>query len=224
MRNLDLSIFSCKDQECEMPTIGFRMLRQEKTHWCWLAVTSAIANFYTPVSIWTQPKLMENFVRAPKYARRFLKIFNDPGNEGVSHSERKGKSLNFPGAVEDGLRMVQCFRERIQCPSEGVESDLKDRATELFGRIKAEIDKNHPVACGVRPKGSSGEGHAAVIVGYNGDVVIWKEPGKPDQERTSPSFYDFMVDMGGVGWLDYMILTKPPRDSANDPEFIFRTG
>lgn len=56
-----------------MPTIGFRMLRQEKTHWCWLAVTSAIANFYTPVSIWTQPKLMENFVRRQNTLEDFSK-------------------------------------------------------------------------------------------------------------------------------------------------------
>lgn len=197
-----------------MPSLQVNLQKQQNTHWCWVAVTASIAKFYNPTSHWSQSKLIEQFIRVPLYGKKVLEL--------AKTTTGTKNRTNFPGKIEDGLRMVQCFRDRITLKSSGTYEELVLEGQQKFLLVKAEIDLNRPVVCGVRPKGSTGEGHAVIIVGYESDGEIkWKEPQHPEKLRISASFQTFMWDLEGAAYLDYMIFTKSHTTFQNDPRYIY---
>lgn len=193
-----------------MSTLIVDVQKQQKVHWCWVAVTCSIIKYYDPTSWWSQDRLIEHFIRSPRY-----------GKKAIDLSKNKEDPKNFPGLIEDGLRVVQCFRESTGVPTEGTVDYLHAAVEPIKRIVQREIDSRRPVVCGVRPAGSSGEGHAVVITGYEYEEIVWKEPSHPEHTRTSEDFYQFVVSAGGVAYLDYMILTKKPEDDKNNRLLIY---
>jgi hypothetical protein len=197
-----------------MPTLNVPLRKQQKTHWCWVAVSLAVVDFYEGISFWNQGKLINEIKRGPRYQAKMRELIKTPGT-------LKEEYINFPGDVEDSLRMIQCFESRVNVPLSCTEVQMKDFAARTFADVKQQINTGRPIVCGIKPRGSDAEGHIVMIVGYDGDSIIWREPGHPEEIRISPSFYEFVVSTGGVGYLKYMIYTKPSSENLNDPTLIY---
>jgi hypothetical protein len=196
-----------------MPLLVVPLPKQEKTHWCWVAVTQGIAGFYEKCTHWNQGKLI-NEIRGNRHYKKKIFAQFTAGVDDVDVD-------NIPGAIEDSLRMIQCYQDKLSIPSLPLDA-LQDFASNVFEQVKQQINRQRPVVCSLKARGGNAEGHIAIIVGYQDDAVLWREPGNPGNLRNTPSFFQFLTGAEGVAYVKYMIYTKPATENLNDRALVFK--
>jgi hypothetical protein len=194
----------------------FRIVRQLKSLWCWAAVAQAIGRFYG-ITWATQERLA--------LQRLGLSGLSIPG----SHVTNFDK-LNQPWGIEKGLRMIQCFRQKVTGPhSANTTEELMEKIWVAVDQFEFELGNRNPVVCGARLRsiytGGGEIGHAIVVVGVEGvgqeRVIHWRDPGRPDRQLVDTA-YEFFVNLGGIGYIGDYYLTKPPSLYTNHPDYILR--
>ncbi len=200
-----------------MPIIDdFRIVKQLKSLWCWAAVTQAISRFYG-VTWATQEKLALH--------RAGLSGITIPG----SHIANMDK-FNEAWSIEKGLRMVQCFRQKVIGPHSASDVDeLMQKIWVAVDQFEFEVGNRNPVVCSAMirpyPTGEANIGHAIVVIGVEGvgqdRLIHWRDPGRPNKNLVDTP-YDFFVNLGDIGYIKDYYLTKPPTLYQNDPNYIFK--
>ena len=198
-----------------MPTLAVPLQKQEKSHWCWVAVTNAIAGFYEKVTHWSQGKLINEIKSNRHYKTKIVAQIN-AGADKVDID-------NIPGAIEDSLRMIQCFQDKLTVPKSTTLDALQSWAVNVFEQVKHQINLQRPIVCCLKPRGTDVEGHIAIIVGYQGDTVLWREPGHPDILRSSSSFFQFLTGAESIAYVKYMVYTKPSSENTNDRDLVYKS-
>lgn len=227
-----------------MPTLRtpFLMLKQSEPNWCWLATTTSIYNFYMSktdgayASISTEDmfKLVKN--------NTDVKAKYDKGGRDFSHkpkdclsavdclAERPGHqtldwSQDLTGNERLGIQSGARARDGSLSPAhlklqQAILRQPTDSARlkrlKILEAMKAEISSDRPVLCCYRPE-EGGTGHAMVMVGFNGNEIICKDPMLGEEgQRTLDAVDVYVTPSGNNVRLVSVCFTQQPAPKVTE--------
>jgi len=127
-----------------MPSLDFRIQKQEHSDWCWAAVAASVDRYFNPRSEWCQCKLASRMAKTDK-----LKV-RSCGN--CKSKKPLNQICNRPWYLQEALKLVGRLKGK---PKPGA---LK------FSQIKKVLDQDKPV-CVMVLWGGGPAAHFVVITG-----------------------------------------------------------
>jgi len=155
-----------------MPSIDFKMQKQEHSDWCWAAVATSVDRYFNAKSKWCQCRLASKMAKAEK-----LKV-KSCGN--CKARKPTQAACNKPWYLQKALRLVHRLdRKPIQGPLS-------------FSKIKKAIEANRPV-CVMVLWGKGPEAHFVTISGCveSSNGKRWLDVEDPDAGSSTWLYEEF---------------------------------
>jgi Papain-like cysteine protease AvrRpt2 len=162
---------------------------QQKTEWCWCAVTASVSQFYRKDVKWTQCKIAKLILNR-----------NDCCDDGPD-----GTVCNEPRPLDKSLRQLNHLKNVLN-------------GHISFDAVAKQIDQLQPIGVRISWPDQPGAGHVLVISGYDKDVrTVAVED--PMFGRNQHYAYDLLIDQyitNGYWSVTYLTQINPPE--SNDPD------
>ena len=162
---------------------------QQKTEWCWCAVTASVARFYRKDAKWTQCKI----------ARLTL------NRTDCCDSDSVGSVCNEPKPVDEPLLKLNHLEDVLN-------------GHIGFDAVAEQIEQKKPVGVRISWPDQPGAGHVLVISGYDRDArTVTVED--PMFGRKQHYAYDLLVDQYiSNGYWSVTYLTRMNSPDEGDPD------